>query len=113
MFRSSNRETRRGGFSLVELLIAVAITVTLLTAIFTVFLSVMQAVARGHNTQKGYELARGTLHVIKQDVTASFTARDKGIDEQLFGTPIGMMLIGHAGGRQPRRGGRKGRTGQS
>jgi hypothetical protein len=90
---NNSRTSGTEGFTLVELLVAVAITVTMLAAILSVFFAVIQTVTRGHNTQKGFELARGTMNVIERDLAVGFSARDIGDADKFFGAPMGMSFI--------------------
>jgi type II secretory pathway pseudopilin PulG len=94
MWPSSSVSRRQGGFSLVELLVAVAITVTVLTGVLGVFISVRQTIARGNSIQAGFELARGTFNIIEADLGSGFTSRSTGDTFKFFGSPIGMMFIG-------------------
>lgn len=98
MFPNSKHIRRQRGMSLIELLVAVAITVVLLSSILGVLLATMRTVARGNNIQKGYDLARGTYEVIEQDLSNAFASRDTGDHYKFFGTPIGMMFVGSAKG---------------
>jgi len=92
MSRGNNIRSRQG-LTLVELLIAITITVTLLTGIFALFFSVMQTVSRGFMVQQGFELGRGTLAVIQRDLNNAHTSRSTGETLTFVGTPIGFSFI--------------------
>lgn len=97
MWRNSSRKSE-AGLSLIEMLVATAITVVLLSAILGVLLATMRTVSQGHNMQKGFDLARGTYEIVEQDLTNAFASRDTGDHHKFFGTPIGMMFVGSAKG---------------
>lgn len=97
MWRNSKRKSE-AGLSLIEMLVATAITVVLLSAVLGVLLATMRTVSRGHNMQTGMDLARGTYEIVEQDLTNAFASRDTGDHHKFFGTPIGMMFVGSAKG---------------
>lgn len=94
-----DRLTERG-LTLVELLVAMVITSTILGVVALLFVSSSSAVKKGYQSMKGFELARGALHVLESDLTSSFTSREHGDVFNLFGTPIGMTFIGVASNRR-------------
>ena len=82
------------GFSLVELLVAMAIFTALMGGILVLFVGSMRAVSQGRQSINGYEMARGTLMVLEDDLTTGFTARDYADAYSLYGSPIGMVFVG-------------------
>ena len=86
----------RAGFSLIELLVAVAIMSTVMAGVTALFLGSLQTVQRGRSMMGGYELARTTLETVQRDLGAAFTARQWGDYYTFYGTPIGFTYVGAA-----------------
>ncbi len=87
---------RIAGFTLVELIIALAITSTVLVAIAGVFVGSMRAVRSGYQTIDATEQARNAVNLIQNDLQSAFTARQFGEHYHFYGTPIGFTFIGVA-----------------
>jgi len=91
-----HRRTRGGarGFTLVELLVALAIFVTVMASVALVFNGAVRTSKQGFQNQEAYELARGTMKVLERDISRAFTNRDHGDDFNFYGTPIGFTYVG-------------------
>jgi len=88
--------SRRGarGFTLVELLVAIAIFVTVMASVALVFNGAIRTSKQGFQNQEAYELARGAMKVIERDLSRAFTNRNRGDVFNFYGTPIGFTYVG-------------------
>jgi prepilin-type N-terminal cleavage/methylation domain-containing protein len=86
--------THKRGFTLVEMLVAVALITTITTAVVAMLIAALRVTKKGAQSIQGYELARGAFNQIERDLTVAFTARDFGQSNQFFGTPMGMTFVG-------------------
>lgn len=93
MSQNNKKARDQRGFSLTELLVAVAITTIVMGGILGVLISVMRATSRGHAIQQAYELARGTYESMETDLAAAYVSRDTGDDFKFFGCPFGFSFI--------------------
>ncbi len=84
------------GFTLVELLVAMAIMSLILTGLAAIFLGSMHAVRAGYRSMDAYENNRVAFQVLKHDLTAGFTSRDHGDVYNFHGEPYGMVYVGLA-----------------
>ncbi|MBI4557330.1 MAG: type II secretion system protein [Candidatus Hydrogenedentes bacterium] len=82
------------GFTLVELLVAIAIIMSVLAGVALVFTGAVRAVRTGQQSMDAQELARSVQNVMARDLSSAFTARDFGNLYEFFGTPIGMTFVG-------------------
>ncbi|MBI5093207.1 MAG: prepilin-type N-terminal cleavage/methylation domain-containing protein [Candidatus Hydrogenedentes bacterium] len=82
------------GFSLVELLVAMAVFGTVMAGITMLFVSSVRSVKQGTQNIDAFSTARATFDVIDRDLTTAFTSRDRGDYYNFFGTPIGFTFIG-------------------
>ena len=85
------------GFSLVELLVAMAIFTTIMGGVGALFISSVRIVRQGFQNQEAFELARGTLNIIESDLSRAFTSREHGDNYKFYGTPIGFSFVGIVG----------------
>lgn len=85
---------RRRGFTLVELLVAIAIFVTVMASVALVFNGAVRTSKQGFQNQEAYELARGAMKVIERDLSRAFTNRNRGDVFNFYGTPIGFTYVG-------------------
>jgi prepilin-type N-terminal cleavage/methylation domain-containing protein len=96
---NSHTETRnagRRGFTLVELLVSIAIFTTLMGGVVLVFVSSLRASQQGYQSISVQELARNTMIRVEGDLGSAFTSRDFGAYYNLYGTPIGFVFLGVA-----------------
>ncbi len=82
------------GFTLPELLVALAIFATIMSGLFLMFNGVNRTVRQTTAVTESFEIGRSLLHVMQQDLTTAFTAREHGDKYQFYGRPDGFMLIG-------------------
>ena len=99
MLRNRGKAGSQAGFSLVELLVAMAITATIMTAIVALFASSISAFRRSDLAIEGHEYARMTFGALERDLRVSFTSREFGDYYTFFGTPLGMTFVGASGQR--------------
>ena len=90
--RAAGRGAR--GFTLVELLMAVAIFMLLVGGIFVLFIGSLRAVRQGYMTNEAHEMARGAISAIERDIVVSFTSRERGDYFDFYGGPLGLCLTG-------------------
>jgi len=86
------------GFTLVELMVSIAILMTLMSGLVVLFVGSMRAVKQGYQTMEAIETARGALNIIEWDLTTSFASRQYGQYYTFFGIPAGMTFVGVVGG---------------
>ncbi len=91
---SAPRAGSRHGFTLVELLVALTIFVTVMASVTLVFNGAIRTSKQGFQNQEAYELARGTMKVLERDLSRAFTSRDHGDVFNFYGTPIGFTFVG-------------------
>lgn len=95
----SNNRTRpiprnRAGMSLVELLIALAIFVTVMGGVSALYSGAIRTVKQGYDTIDHFETARALLAVMDEDLETAFTAPQFGEFYQFYGRPDGFMYVG-------------------
>lgn len=88
----SNRHN--SGFSLTELLVAMAIFLTVFAGVVALFSGAVTTVRQGYMAIEGFELGRGTLETLTQDLEGAFTARENGQFYQFYGRPEGFTFVG-------------------
>jgi len=84
----------KGGFTLIELMVAAVIFLIIMTAIVTLFAASLRATKAGYLSMEAYEESRTAITVLERDLTTAFAARDVGASYQFYGTPIGMTFVG-------------------
>lgn len=84
----------RRGVTLIEMLVAMAIFIAIISSVMLMFTSVTNTVRRSYRTMDVYEQARNSLLALERDVKVSFTAPAAGADLQFYGEPYGFTLIG-------------------
>jgi len=94
MRRSSLHSARTRGFSLVELLVAMAILTTVIGGVVALYLGAIRTYRVAAQATDLREIGNATLDSISRDLTTAFTARDYGELYQFHGTPFGMMFVG-------------------
>ena len=94
MFHRPETATKRHGFTLVELLVAMGIFATLMSGILILFVGSIRTVNQGRQSINAHEMVRGAQMVFQNDLISGFTARDHADVYNLVGTPVGMVFIG-------------------
>ena len=89
----------RQGFTLTELLVAMAIFVSLMAGITLLFIGSTRTSQQGFQTQEAYEIARGAMNLMQRDLSRAFTSRQHGNFYSFYGTPIGFTFVGVASPR--------------
>jgi len=88
------RRPARAGFTLAEMLVAIAIFMVLMSGLLLLFSGSLRTVRSGYQTIDAYEQARGAIAVIHNDLTIAFSASDAAENYNFYGTPIGMTFVG-------------------
>ncbi len=83
-----------GGFTLVEILVAMAIFVVLMSGITALFLGSVRTVRGGYRSMDAFGAARTAMTIMDRDLSVAFTARDQGQKYQFYGRPEGFMFVG-------------------
>lgn len=91
--------SRHAGFTLLELMVAVAILATVMSGILLLFSGTLRAVKQGNQSLEAYEEARGAIGVVERDLTSAFTSREHGHYYTFYGMPQGMVFIGAVQGK--------------
>lgn len=82
------------GFTLVEMLVAMAIFLLLLGSIMLLLTGTVRTTRQGYAMLDGMERARGALNVLEMDLKAAFSNPDKAAAAQFYGEPNGFMYVG-------------------
>ena len=84
---------RRHGFTLVELLVAVAIFTTVLAGVVLLFNNAVRVSKQGYQNQEAYGMVRGVAKRIEADLTGAHAALDMGLGDTFYGSPYGFTFI--------------------
>ena len=84
------------GFTLPELLIALAVFISVMGGVALLFVNSMRLTRQGFLNQEAYEEAQSALKIVETDLTRAFTSRQYGDYYQFYGTPIGFTFVGLA-----------------
>jgi prepilin-type N-terminal cleavage/methylation domain-containing protein len=85
---------RQDGFSLVELLIAMAILISILGSVMLLFNNASNLVSQAKMNLKGYEIARSASTRLELDITKAFSASELGEQDLFYGGEKGMIFVG-------------------
>ncbi|MFP4500037.1 MAG: type II secretion system protein J [Candidatus Hydrogenedentota bacterium] len=85
---------RRRGFTLTELLVAMAIFIVLMGGLATLFANALGTTLFGYQQQEGFDKARASLGVLERDLASAFTASEYGDRYQFFGIEDGFTFVG-------------------
>jgi len=94
MSPSPKQSRARAGFTLTEVLVSVAIFVTVIGSVFGLFSVAVSTVRTGYNSIDNMAEARTALGVLNNDLEVAYTAREFGDPNQFFGRPEGFMFVG-------------------
>jgi prepilin-type N-terminal cleavage/methylation domain-containing protein len=86
--------TRQHGFTLVELLVAMAIFITIMGGVTVLFTGAIRTVRQGNQQMDLFSMGRGMMTVMERDMSAAFTARELGEYFQFYGRAEGFMFVG-------------------
>lgn len=78
-------------------MVAVAITMVLMSGVGMLFVGSMRAVRQGQQAMEAFDVARGAMQLLERDLTTCFTSREHGQYYSFFGMPEGMTFVGVAG----------------
>src|SRR5690606_20552780 len=90
---SITRLRRTGGFTLVEMLVAVALFLALMAAVSIVFALSVRLSEETFQKQEAYDIARGAMAVIERDLNRIHTSRGTGASNTSYGSPFGMTFV--------------------
>ncbi|GMV99093.1 MAG: hypothetical protein AMXMBFR84_02320 [Candidatus Hydrogenedentota bacterium] len=82
------------GFTLTELLVAVAILAVVFTSIVAIFVASVRAMKTSFVAMDANELARTSFTTVEKDLKTLYASRDFGQYYQFHGTPVGFSGIG-------------------
>ncbi len=94
MYRAN--ASRRFGFTLVDLLVAISILTIVMAAVAALMWGSVKAVRTGTANIEGNEEQRALLRTVERDLSTAFSGRDFGEYYQFYGTPIGFCYVGLA-----------------
>jgi type II secretion system protein J len=89
-----NRDRKPTGFTLVEMLVALAIFGTVMAGISVVFISSMRAWQTNRENQSVFEMGRAALNVMEQDLTSAFGSVDRDEMQTLVGGRDWLTFVG-------------------
>lgn len=84
----------QGGFTLTELLVAMAIFLILSAALTTLFTSAVHSVRESYASIDAFEQGRVAMSTMSRDLTGAFTAREHGDVYNFYGRHDGFMFVG-------------------
>jgi len=84
------------GFTLAEMLVAVAIFTALMAGLAMLFTGTLRAVRQGYQQMEAFENARAALTALKNDLTISSGSEQHADYYSFYGTPVGMTFVGVA-----------------
>ena len=90
------RRRHSPGFTLAEMLVAVAIFTALMAGLTMLFTGTLRAVRQGYLQQEAFENARAALTALKNDLTVSSGSEQHADYYSFYGTPVGMTFVGVA-----------------
>ncbi|HPU98961.1 MAG TPA: prepilin-type N-terminal cleavage/methylation domain-containing protein, partial [Candidatus Hydrogenedentes bacterium] len=96
---SRNGNTRppaagRLGFTAIELLVAIAIFITLMAGVTGLFTGIIRTVQGSHATMDAMENIRASMAVFEADLKQSFARSDLEDSYAFYGEPTGFVYIG-------------------
>jgi len=91
---TSNKRRTQRGFSLTELLVAMAIFLILAAALSTLFTSAVHSVREGYASIDAFEQGRVAMTTMTRDLTGAFTSREYGDVYNFYGRHDGFMFVG-------------------
>ncbi|HPC18551.1 MAG TPA: prepilin-type N-terminal cleavage/methylation domain-containing protein [Candidatus Hydrogenedentes bacterium] len=81
------------GFTLVELLVAIALFAVLMSGVVMLFVGSVRSARTSYQQIDAFEKARSALTIIQDDLIHSQMSVDRGDSRTFYGTPIGMTFI--------------------
>lgn len=84
----------RRGFTLTEVLVAMAIFVTVISGVFALYTGAVTTVLRGLNDIDNQAEARTAMAVLQSDINTAYTGVEFGDPNQFYGRPEGFMYVG-------------------
>lgn len=90
-----SRGSRRG-FTLVELIVAMAIFTIIMGGVMVMFTTVTSSVRRGYRTMDLFDATHGALLTVERDIQSAFSAPATGADFHFYGEPNGFVFVGIA-----------------
>ena len=93
-------QRNNGGFSLAEILVAMAILVVVMSGVMALYSGAVSTVRQGYQAMDAFETARSSMAVLDRDLQSAFTARELGQYYQFFGMPDGFSFVGLLGNSQ-------------
>lgn len=88
------RAPHNRGFTLVEMLVAMAILTTVISGVVLLYIGAVDTTRNTFKAIDNFEIGRSVLAAIERDIERSFAARDFGKYYQFHGAPDGFMYIG-------------------
>lgn len=82
------------GFTLVELMVAMAIFAVLMAGVTMIFMGSLRTTQTGYQQMDAFERARTALNLIEDDLVRGFSSHQSADVHNFYGTPIGMTFIG-------------------
>ena len=82
------------GFSLIEMLVAVAILMTLMSGIVMLFVGSLRAYRISQQQMDAFDEARGALTILNTDIASVYAPGEHHDSGTFYGCPIGMTFIG-------------------
>jgi len=82
------------GVTLTELLVAMVIFITLTGSLGLLFAGAASSFRQGVQIMDNFEVVRGAMAVLENDLLGSFTSREHGDYYQFYGRPEGFMFVG-------------------
>jgi len=88
------RDAARSGFSLTELMVAMAIFLLLMTGLATMFNAAVSSARQGYASIDAHENARSAITTMDRDLSGAFVSDEFGDRYNFYGRPEGFMFVG-------------------
>ncbi|HNR35789.1 MAG TPA: prepilin-type N-terminal cleavage/methylation domain-containing protein [Candidatus Hydrogenedentes bacterium] len=82
------------GFTMVELLVAIALFAVLMSGVVMLFVGSVRSARTSYQQLDAFEKARSALTIVQNDLVTGFSSHQSSDLHTFYGTPIGMTFIG-------------------
>ncbi len=90
----SKIQNPKSGFTLAELLVAMALFAVLMSSVVLLFVGSIRSAKTGYQQIDAFDKARSALTVVQNDLVSGFTSHQSADLHSFYGTPIGMTFVG-------------------
>src|SRR5690554_896576 len=94
---SANRQREwrnRRGVTLVELLVAMTIFITLMSSLVLLFSGTVRTMRAATTSMEVHDIGRAAFEVLERDIYAAAASREQDVNFNFYGAPFGFMAVG-------------------